>query len=164
MKPEFPEPLEDAPELPDSHPNIEILSDLHQVFLGRKSKYNHELVTKMIDYLDTPLYEDIKDEDGKLIKRIPSEMPSVTGLALALGIHRKTVSDWRRRYPEFDDYYELLKQKQERFLLYHGLNKNIDSNFGKFVAINVTDMSDKKEHSVSTQQVQINIDKDDADL
>lgn len=133
-------------------------------FLGRRSDFNHSLIDKMKEYLDRPLYEDITDLDGKLIKRIPTEMPSIVGLALEIGVHRKTITAWKKKYSHFADYIELLQQKQERWLLYHGLNKNVDSNFAKFVAINVTDMSDKKEHQISTEKIEINIDKDDAEL
>ena len=159
-KKEFPTPIENPPELMENPP--EPVDEM--VFCGRKALFNNSLVIKMKEYLDSPLYEDITDDDGKLVKRVPSEMPSIVGLALILGVHRKTVHVWRSKYPQFGDYVELLKQKQKRWLLYHGLLKNIDSNFGKFVAINATDMVDKKEHAISNETIQINIDSNDAEL
>ena len=159
----FPEPLSGAPEVIDET-NISNKLPAEFFFLGRRSDFNHSLVDKMKSYLDSPLYEDLKDDDGKVTKRIPSEMPSIVGLAIELGIHRKTIHSWVKTNEHFADYIELLKQKQKRWLLYHGLNKNIDSNFGKFVAINCTDMSDKKEHAITTEKIEINIDSDDAKL
>lgn len=159
-KSDFPEPITITNEFTD---DIKKLPD-EFFFLGRRSDFNHTLVDKMKQYLDRPLYEDLTDLDGKVTKRIPSEMPSIVGLALEIGVHRKTIEAWNKKYNHFADYIELLKQKQKRWLLYHGLNKNIDSNFGKFVAINCTDMTDKKEHQITTEKIEINIDADDAEL
>lgn len=162
-KKDFPEPLEDKIEIIDVDNMVNLPPD-KMIFLGRRSEFNNSTIDKLNAYLDSPLFEDIKDADGKLIKRIPTEMPSIVGLAIELGLHRKTLFAWVHKYPDFANYIELLKQKQKRWLLYHGLTKNIDANFGKFVAINCTDMVDKKEHAVTTDKIEINIDKDDAEL
>ncbi len=170
-KRDFPEGLTNAPEVinkePDSLTKEPLKSNLPHdevIFLGRRSEFNNSLIVKMKTYLDSPLYEELKDDDGKVTKRVPTEMPSIVGLAIEIGVHRKTVHAWINKYEDFANYIELLKQKQKRWLLYHGLNKNIDGNFGKFVAINCTDMTDKKEHSITTEKIQINIDSDDAEL
>lgn len=161
-KKDFPEPI--VVETPTDLPTSPDLPKDEMIFLGRRAEFGNATIGKMKEYLDRPLFEDITDLDGKLIKRVPTEMPSIAGLAIEIGVHRRTIHNWIKRYNDFENYIELLKQKQERWLLYHGLNKNIDGNFAKFVAINVTEMSDKKEHAIKTEKIEINIDRDDAEL
>lgn len=43
-----------------------------------------------------------KPEYGKIVKEMSAEGYSLTAIAGEIGVHRKTLYDWRRKYPEFD--------------------------------------------------------------
>ena len=80
--------------------------------------------------------------------------------ALTLGIHRATVYLWAEKHQLFIDTLEIIQQKQEIFLMHHGLTKGYDSGFAKFMAINVTKYRDKIEttHEVSKDVKRLIID------
>ena len=131
---------------------------------GRPSKYNPEIQKLADDYVDSHgLYNEVTGSDGKKIMMVNS-IPSVAGLALELKISRETVYQWGKTYSQFSDTLERLNSKQQQFLLHHGLTKNYDSSFAKFISVNLTNWRDKVEQTVDQKTVQINIDKEDNEL
>lgn len=77
--------------------------------MARPTKYNDEIIEKAEDYI-------------KNYKALGDEIPMVDGLALELGIHRDTVNDWERKYPEFSDIVRTLMTHQGRKLMNGSLN------------------------------------------
>jgi len=79
---------------------------------GRPTKYNPDLLKEAQVYLDGFLYG---DEEG---------IPSIAGLALALGITRETCRDWNNQAgkKEFSVIIKGISLKQESILLNKGLS------------------------------------------
>ena len=77
--------------------------------MARPTKYNDEIIEKAEDYI-------------KNYKSLGDEIPMVDGLALELGIHRDTVNDWEKKYPEFSDIVRTLMTHQGRKLMNGSLN------------------------------------------
>ena len=121
--------------------------------MARPTKYNATIQRKADKYVKSyNLYvkksKQVVTKTGDIIEieeDVPNDLPSLVGLALHLGVHRETLYNWGNANPKFFDTLEVLKQKQKQFLLHHGLNRNYDSSFAKFVAINMTDMKEKVE-------------------
>lgn len=133
---------------------------------GRPTLYSKEMQEKADKYLDFPLFETyskeivVKDQIQVINAERPNSIPSISGLALHLGVHRETLYNWGKKHCQFFDTLETLKQKQEHFLEYHGLTRGYDSSFAKFLAINVTKYKDKVEttHSLSEETKKLVID------
>tara|TARA_R110002096_G_scaffold232683_1_gene422584 strand:- start:673 stop:1104 length:432 start_codon:yes stop_codon:yes gene_type:complete len=130
--------------------------------VGRPTLYNEEIQKQANEYINNwSLYAEIKNgEDPEKVTHIVNSIPSIAGLSLELGIHRATAYNWSESYPEFFDTLELIQQKQEIFLMHHGLTKGYDSGFAKFMAINVTKYRDKVEtvHAVTDEVKKLVID------
>lgn len=72
--------------------------------MARPSKYNSKILEKAEDYIKNYItYGD--------------QIPMIDGLALELGIHRDTVNDWEKKYPEFSDIVRTLMTHQGRKLM-----------------------------------------------
>ena len=72
--------------------------------MARPSKYNATILEKAEDYIKNYItYGD--------------QIPMIDGLALELGIHRDTVNDWEKKYPEFSDIVRTLMTHQGRKLM-----------------------------------------------
>ena len=77
--------------------------------MARPSKYNSKILEKAEDYIKN--YINYGDQ-----------IPMIDGLALELGIHRDTVNDWEKKYPEFSDIVRTLMTHQGRKLMNGSLN------------------------------------------
>lgn len=72
--------------------------------MARPTKYNDEILEKAEDYIKNYItYGD--------------QIPMIDGLALELGIHRDTINDWEKKYPEFSDIVRTLMTHQGRKLM-----------------------------------------------
>jgi hypothetical protein len=128
--------------------------------VGRPTLYSKKIQSLSDKYINEwELYKVITDEDGS-ITRFVNSIPSIAGLALELGVHRATLYNWAEDYTLFFDTLEVIQQKQEIFLMHHGLTKGYDSGFAKFMAINVTKYRDKVEtvHAVTDDVKRLIID------
>ena len=72
--------------------------------MARPTKYNSKILEKAEDYIKN--YINYGDQ-----------IPMIDGLALELGIHRDTVNDWEKKYPEFSDIVRTLMTHQGRKLM-----------------------------------------------
>jgi hypothetical protein len=132
--------------------------------VGRPTIYTEQIQLLADTYINEwELYKVNTDEDGNITRSVNS-IPSIAGLSLTLGIHRATVYLWAKKHDLFIDTLEVIQQKQEIFLMHHGLTKGYDSGFAKFMAINVTKYRDKIEHSIEKGSIAIKIDGDDEKL
>jgi len=77
--------------------------------MARPSKYNDKILEKAEDYIKNYI-------------KYGDEIPMIDGLALELGIHRDTVNDWEKKYPEFSDIVRTLMTHQGRKLMNGSLN------------------------------------------
>ena len=72
--------------------------------MARPSKYNATILEKAEDYIKNYI-------------KYGDQIPMIDGLALELGIHRDTVNDWEKKYPEFSDIVRTLMTHQGRKLM-----------------------------------------------
>lgn len=105
--------------------------------MARPSEYNEEILEKAKHYLVNHLaeYEDL--------------VPSVAGLAVALGKHRDTMYDWASHEDkaEFSDTLKLIDTKQHQALLNGGLSGDMTANIVKLMLHN-HGYSDKQESTL----------------
>jgi FMN phosphatase YigB (HAD superfamily) len=90
---------------------------------GRPLEYSEEVLTKTRAYLqecvDTE-YEFHKtrgEKSDSYEEKIRIKLPKIEGLALYLKVSRETVYDWERKYKEFSDMLEELRQLQSERLI-----------------------------------------------
>jgi hypothetical protein len=112
---------------------------------GAPTKYRPEYCQKLIDHYDVEPYE---DKDGK---RLACKLPTLRNFAKSNGLGISTVYDWinpehASYHAEFSDAFRKAKRLLKWFLVENGLNGCHNALYAKFVAINMTDMSDKQEH------------------
>lgn len=117
---------------------------------GRPTLYSEEMQKRADLYLEEcTLY---KEYNGSLF---PNPIPSVAALALILDVDRDTLYNWSKKHTQFFGTLRKIKDKQEMFLIHHGLTKGYDASFAKFLAINVTDFRDKVEQEVTQKEIKV---------
>lgn len=129
---------------------------------GRPSKYKPEFCQALIDFYDVEPYE---EKDGK---RLANKLPTLRNFSKEIKIDISTVYDWvdpnsPRFKKELSDAFRRAKNLLKWFLIENGLNGCHNALYAKFVAINMTDMSDKQELDHNVKIDGINIKFVDAD-
>lgn len=76
--------------------------------IGRPTLYTPEVITAVNEYLQEAVPQNMK-------------IPTVEGVALKLGVGRKTLYEWTKIYPEFRHTLEELKMKQKEYLTEVGI-------------------------------------------
>lgn len=90
--------------------------------IGAPTKYSEKVLETAIDYvLNFTDYED--------------EVPTVSGLAMAIGTHRDTIYDWSKQddKSDFSDIVKMLVTNQERKLINGGLNGSMNPTIAKLL-------------------------------
>ena len=105
--------------------------------MSRPTKYSNEILESANQYL-----EDF-DADGSVI-------PSISGLAIRLSVHRDTIYTWSKdeNKQEFSDTLERVVSKQELILLNKGLKGEFNSAIVKLALAN-HGYSNRKETTLS---------------
>lgn len=136
---------------------------------GRPTKYTEDMPKIMLEWFDRPL-DQIKKVEVATPKGIqvlneerPNRLPTVEGFCRFLGIHKDTLHEWRKKHKLFADALRKCKAIQMEHLIQHTLEGSYNANFAKFLAVNISDYTDKKEVK-NEGKIEINIDKDDNDL
>lgn len=124
---------------------------------GRPCKYKEEYCQEIIEWFDKEPFDYLVIDDKETGERIaaidkfgnpimtPTRLPTLENFAKHLGVGTSTISDWKHTYPEFSAALTRAKEIQKDILVQNGLFGNYEKTFAKFVAVNVTDMSDKSE-------------------
>ncbi len=129
--------------------------------VGPPTKYRDEIPQELLAYFSKPLYEVIQKEVAtnsgvQVVNDLrPSEFPSIEGFCGKLLISKQTFHNWTKEHPQLMDAYKVCKDLQKRHLVEHGLQGNYNSSFAKFVAINCTDMVEKKEIEHTVNEIKI---------
>jgi hypothetical protein len=97
--------------------------------LGRPVEYDEEtVIAKGRAYLDSCVdeieeYHKTRGEKSDGYERLVRvKLPTIEGLALAIGIHKDTIYDWEKKYPTFSDLTNDLRAKQADALINNGLS------------------------------------------
>ena len=135
--------------------------------MGRPTDYKPEYVQKLYDYFSEPPYKTVTKTrviNGEKIETESEEatdFKSLAGFAVSIGVHRETLLEWSKLYPDFSDAYRMAKSFQENWMSVNGPKDLVNSQFTIFLAKNVLDWRDKKEVEHSGEQTVINLDKTD---
>lgn len=78
-------------------------------------------------------------------KRVANRLPTLRNFAKKIGVASSTVYLWVQKHKEFSDAFTHAKELRKWFLIENGLNGCYNPVSFKFVAVNITDMVDKKE-------------------
>lgn len=128
---------------------------------GRPTKYKPKYCQQLIKFFDVEPYKDVKiphyKGKGKSrelvwsdIKRMANKLPTLRNFAKKIKVGISTVYDWLNvnhasYQKEFSDAFTCAQKVRKWFLIENGLNGCYNPLFAKFVAINITDMTDKQE-------------------
>lgn len=139
--------------------------------VGRPTTFMPEYLEIAKEHFSKRLYEEYEEEVvvagvgiQTLVKQRAAPFPSMSGLAMKLGVNRQQIYEWEKIHPEFSDILNHGREVIREFLMSHGVTGKYNSNFAKFVATNLTDLTDKKEVSNTNKNIEINIDEQDRDL
>lgn len=98
---------------------------------GRPSKYTNDVPEKLLAFFR---------QEGKF--------PTIEGFCASLLIVKNTFHEWMKDHQELKDAYEVCQQLQKERLISGALNREYDSGFSKFFAINCLGMREKVEQEV----------------
>jgi hypothetical protein len=94
--------------------------------LGRPTTFSPEVVERAKQYLLS--CSDTYDADTETWN---VELPSIEGLALALGIWRSTVYEWKEKHQDFADILEEILSAQAKRLIERSLGGKYNANIAK---------------------------------
>lgn len=126
---------------------------------GRPTDYNEEIVAKVDLYLEV-----CQDEDRQVVKQSNSEkgyemyenkltvsLPTIEGLASYLDVHKDTLYEWEKKYPEFSDALEKVRVEQKTRLINMGLAGEYNSTIAKLILSSNHGMAEKTEVDQNTK-------------
>lgn len=125
--------------------------------LGRPSKYKKRYAQELIDYFNVDATV-IVDGKEKAVR-----FPTLERFSIKIGVFVDTLADWANakyadgtpKYPDFLRAYMFAKAMQKDILVANGMSGLYASNFATFVAVNFTDMADKKEVDATSKGARI---------
>lgn len=125
---------------------------------GAPTKYKPEYCDRLIEFFDREPWEDVEmphyDEKGNVkwvdFKRMAVKLPTLRDFAKSIEVGVRTVYDWidekHASYQrEFSQAFSQAQEIRKDFLIQNGLQGLYPPASFKFVAVNVTDMTDKQE-------------------
>lgn len=105
-----------------------------------KPKYNQELFPKWVEeYLATTGNHQMK-------------LPTMEGLALAIGVHRDVLYDWEKAKPETKEYFDKVRAMQKEQLMNDGMygGKEVNSTMAIFLLKVNHDMIEKTQTDITS--------------
>lgn len=128
--------------------------------MGRPTKYKPEFCQRLMRFFEGKPFRDVKlhhykgkGENREVvwtdIKRMANKLPTLVEFAKSIKVCYATVYNWQdEKHPsfhrEFLESFTRAKELQKNFLLQNGLLGLYNPIFAKFVAVNITDMTDKQ--------------------
>ena len=126
---------------------------IYKSLVGRPTKYKRKYAEMLIDYFNVDLV--ITDEKTGKVEAV--RFPTLERFACNIGVFVDTLANWANatvkdgdghespQHPEFLRAYRTAKSLQKDILVGNAIAGRYQSNFAQFVAVNYTDMADKKE-------------------
>lgn len=123
---------------------------------GRPTKYRKVFCEQLIEFFDVEPYEDVEIphyEKGEVkwtdSKRVANKMPTLRDFGKKIGADYMSIWRWTQKHAEFRNAYTRAQELRKEFLIHNGLNRCYDPSAFKFVAVNLTDMRDRKEQEIT---------------
>ena len=122
--------------------------------VGRPTKYKPEYCKAIIEFFSGDITK--KEKITSITKsgvvehyvEVPEKLPLFSAFARSIGVDEDTIVNWTKEYPEFFGAYTRAKALQKEFLIHNGIAGRYDTKFAMFVAVNVTNMKDKQDHTL----------------
>lgn len=110
---------------------------------GRPTIYKPEYAEGLREYFNKrPIESEIIDGERVEVK---NPFPTLARYATNIGVHRETLLEWSKTYPEFSDAYKAAKALQEANLVEGAMCGAYSQAFAIFTAKNVLGWKDKTE-------------------
>ncbi len=129
--------------------------------VGRPTKYNSKYCDDIIKFFDiephfeTPVTITYKDGSTKEeIKLMPSDLPTLAGFAVKIGVHRDTINSWSKEHKEFSDSIKRAKECQENILVTNGLQGLYAQPFAIMASKNILNWRDKQDVTSDDKKVE----------
>lgn len=123
---------------------------------GRPTTYDPKYCEEIIQFFDIEAnYESeitVKYKNGDErteYKQVANNLPTMAGFARKIGVHRETLLNWSKEYPEFFDSIKKVKEMQEDILISNGIQNLYAQPFAIFAAKNLINWRDKQEHELT---------------
>lgn len=136
---------------------------------GRPTDYSPEILEAAQKYLSSCKDEEEQQVVGLSAKgtelyrnKLKVNLPSVEGLAATLKVHRDTLYEWAKHYPEFSDTLEDIKAEQKKRLMDKGLSGDYNPTIAKLILSANHDMREKTD--VTTGGESLNPSEEDKSL
>lgn len=118
---------------------------------GRPSKYKDEYCQLLLDYFSEEPYREVirkvHTKQGDVIEipeDVANDFPTLAGFAIKIGVHRDTLLEWSKQFPEFSGAYKRASDFQEHFIVTNGMKSLVNPAFAIFTAKNVLKWRDKQ--------------------
>ena len=124
---------------------------------GRPTEYKEEYISKVDEYLESH-----KDEEVRVVKqssekyemfdnKLKVKLPTIDGFARFINVPRRTVYDWRDKYPEFSHSLDKIVTEQQERLINSGLSGDYNSTIAKLILSSNHGMREKSETDLTTK-------------
>ena len=95
--------------------------------MGRPTLLTEEMIKKAQEYLESAIdneytFQKMSGKTDGYEEKVRTNLPTVVGLALYLGVHRDTLYEWAKENDAFSDTLTRVKQLQEQRLVDGGLS------------------------------------------
>lgn len=131
---------------------------------GRPTKYMPDYCEAAVSFFDEKCYDEVVIKtktalvEKETTKRIPKLLPTLVGFSRKIGVSYSTLTRWcnpkHASYKEefCDTITRVCKPYQKNFLIQAGLMGFYNPQAFKFVAVNITDMVDRKDVGIEVGQ------------
>lgn len=105
---------------------------------GRPTKYNKDVVKKTYEYINGCVdtyynYQKGFGATNTFERRVSAQFPTREGLSLTLSIHKDTLVEWEKKYPEFSAALAFLDDKQKEMIIRGSMNGDYNPMIAKLV-------------------------------
>lgn len=125
--------------------------------IGRPTEYKEEFVEDIIKYFDVEPFEvrtithtKRNGESWETEEDVANPLPTLAGYAAKTGVHRDTLHEWSKKYPDFSDAIRRCKEMQYNMLVANGLKGLYAQPFAVFTAKNILGWTDRQETDITS--------------
>lgn len=121
----------------------------YNISMGRPNEFKKEYIKKVDEYLENQQDEEIEvlrqrsnTEKGYEIydQKIKVKLPTIEGFALFLGVSKRVLYDWEKKYPDFLHALDKIRTEQQQRLINMGLSGDYNSTIAKLILSTNHDM------------------------